>query len=87
MADSYSIPFSHRLQDVGGSVVNHFYKLPEQKYQDMFLEGVSELKEMAAKLEKQLRLCSQQRDKFKEVYNRMRQSTEDFYRAPPPTRT
>eukprot|EP00027_Filamoeba_sp_ATCC50430_P017323 CAMPEP_0168573610 /NCGR_PEP_ID=MMETSP0413-20121227/18631_1 /TAXON_ID=136452 /ORGANISM="Filamoeba nolandi, Strain NC-AS-23-1" /LENGTH=604 /DNA_ID=CAMNT_0008606881 /DNA_START=1 /DNA_END=1816 /DNA_ORIENTATION=- len=58
------------LQEVGAAVVNHFHKLPEKKYEEMFIEGVEELKELRTKLEKQLTLCSQQRDRFKEVYNR-----------------
>jgi len=64
------------LQEVGAGVVHHFYKLPETKYEDMFLEGVTELKQLEIKLEKQLAICSQQRDRFKEVYHKMRQSTD-----------
>jgi len=64
------------LQEVGALVVNHFYKLNETKYEEMFLEGIAELKKMNAKLEHQLSLCVKQRDKFKEMYQKMKQNAE-----------
>lgn len=62
------------LQKVGSMVVNHFYRLPETKYEEMFLGGLQELKTMQEKLSRQLLSCTQQRDKFKEIYYRMQQT-------------
>jgi hypothetical protein len=49
--------------------------LNDKKYEEMFLEGVAELKEHHNKLENQFNLISQQRDRFKETYYRMKSST------------
>lgn len=62
------------LQKVGSMVVNHFYRLPSKKYEDMFLGGIEELKNVQEKLTRQLAACTQQRDRFKEIYFRMQQT-------------
>jgi hypothetical protein len=49
-------------------VVNHFYKLPEKRYEDMFLEGAGELRQLSSKLENQLLICTKQRDRFKVIF-------------------
>lgn len=64
------------LQDAGSSVVNHFFRISDAKYEELFMDGVAELKQLKAKLETKLSLCTQQRDKFKEVYFRVKQQTE-----------
>jgi hypothetical protein len=60
----YCVTYIVRLQEVGASTVNHFYKLPEKKYEEMFLDGIAELKDHCAKLENQLIMVTQQRDKY-----------------------
>lgn len=59
--------------------MNYFYKFPESKYEDLFLDGVEELKQLQTKLEIQLSSCTIQRDRFKEMYYRMRNHTEKLY--------
>jgi hypothetical protein len=59
-------------------VVDHFHKLPDTKYEEMFGEGLTELKQLKDDLERQLQACSQQRDRFKELYYHMKQSREEM---------
>lgn len=39
----------------------------------MFLEGISELKQLVIKLETQFLICTKQKDRFKEMYLKMKQ--------------
>eukprot|EP01118_Nematostelium_gracile_P000686 TRINITY_DN10721_c1_g1_i1.p1 TRINITY_DN10721_c1_g1~~TRINITY_DN10721_c1_g1_i1.p1 ORF type:complete len:191 (+),score=56.34 TRINITY_DN10721_c1_g1_i1:64-636(+) len=60
------------LQGVNPTVMNHFYQLSESRYEEIFLDGVGELKQLQAKLETQLAACTVQRNRFKEMYYRMK---------------
>jgi hypothetical protein len=69
------------LQDVGTAVVDHFYELPESKYEEMFLGGIAELKLLHDKLEHKKEMCVKQRDKFKEMYYKMKQSSDQMFKT------
>lgn len=45
----------------------------------MFLDGVAELREHSSKLEHQLQVVTQQRDRFKDMYYKMKNSTSSLY--------
>ncbi|EGC35126.1 hypothetical protein DICPUDRAFT_33855 [Dictyostelium purpureum] len=64
------------FQKLGPIMVNYFSKLPDQKYEEMFQLGIKELENKLHKLEHQLVDCKKNRDKFKEVYNRMKQQIQ-----------
>ncbi len=54
-------------------MVDHFYRLDDRKFEEMFVEGLEEMKTMETKLETQLIVVAKQRDRFKEVYLRMKE--------------
>eukprot|EP01133_Synstelium_polycarpum_P000414 gene414-491_t len=62
------------FQKLGSSMVDHFSKLPDKKYEEMFQLGIEELKHLLVKLEAQSIDCKKNRDKFKEVYHKMKES-------------
>ncbi|EAL71678.2 dynamin like protein [Dictyostelium discoideum AX4] len=62
------------FQKLGSFVTDYFSKLNDQKYEEMFQLGLKELENKLHKLEFQLIDCKKNRDKFKDVYNRMKQS-------------
>jgi len=72
------------LQDVGAAVVNHFYRVSDKKYEEMFIDGLAELKELKVKLETQLALCAQQRDRFKDAYAKVKQSLDQLHKERSP---
>ncbi|EFA76188.1 dynamin like protein [Heterostelium album PN500] len=63
------------FQRLGSSVIDHFSKLPDKKYEEMFQLGIEELKTLLVKLEAQSIDCKKNRDKFKEVFKRMKAAT------------
>ncbi|GAM21736.1 hypothetical protein SAMD00019534_049110, partial [Acytostelium subglobosum LB1] len=60
------------FQRLGSTVIDHFSKLSDKKYEEMFHLGIEELKALLSKLEAQSIDCKKNRDKFKEVFNRMK---------------
>ncbi|KAK5574626.1 hypothetical protein RB653_009879 [Dictyostelium firmibasis] len=62
------------FQKLGSFITDYFSKLNDQKYEEMFQLGLKELENKLHKLEIQLIDCKKNRDKFKDVYNRMKQS-------------
>ncbi|KAF2073270.1 hypothetical protein CYY_005432 [Polysphondylium violaceum] len=64
------------FQKLGGIMIDHFSKLSDQKYEEMFQLGIKELESLLSRLEAQLIDCQKNRDKFKEVYNRMKQQNQ-----------
>ncbi|KAN0025352.1 hypothetical protein ACTFIU_003613 [Dictyostelium citrinum] len=62
------------FQKLGTFITDYFSKLNDQKYEEMFQLGLKELENKLHKLEIQLIDCKKNRDKFKDVYNRMKQS-------------
>jgi len=59
------------FQRMGGDITDHFRKLSDEKYEDLFALGAAELRERAQVLESQLAHCTASRDRFKEVYQRI----------------
>jgi len=56
---------------VGSEMMDYFYTLSEQKYEELFLDGIEELKINKEKITKQFILCSKQRDMFKISFNKI----------------
>ena len=56
----------HRFQKLGGEVTDHFRKLTDDRFSELFALGAVELKERAVMLENQLVHCTASRDRFKE---------------------
>jgi len=52
-------------------MMDYFYTLSEQKYEELFLDGIEELKINKEKITKQFILCSKQRDMFKISFNKI----------------
>lgn len=59
------------FQRLGGEVTDHFRKLTDDRFSELFALGAVELKERAVMLENQLVHCTASRDRFKEVYQRL----------------
>jgi len=59
------------FQKMSGEVADHFRRLSDEKYEDLFARGAAELRERAHVLENQLAHCVASRDRFKEVYQRI----------------
>jgi hypothetical protein len=57
---------SCRFQRLGGEVTDHFRKLTDDRFSELFALGAVELKERAVMLENQLVHCTASRDRFKE---------------------
>lgn len=57
---------THRFQRLGGEVTDHFRKLTDDRFSELFALGAVELKERAVMLENQLVHCTASRDRFKE---------------------
>lgn len=62
-------PMSSQL---GKFIIDSFYNLPHTSYENMFCDGVEEMKTLQGKLKSTLESLSNQRDKFKEMYFKMK---------------
>ncbi|KYQ94066.1 dynamin like protein [Tieghemostelium lacteum] len=60
------------FQKLGGIMIDHFTQLSDKTYEEMFQLGIKELHSMLQKLEYQLIDCKKNRDKFKDVYNKLK---------------
>ncbi len=56
-------------------MTDHFRKLSDERFSDLFALGVEQLKERTVMLEHQLVHCTASRDRFKEVYQRLLSKT------------
>lgn len=68
--------FNLRFQRLGSTMIDHFFKLNDGKYTEMFQLGIEELKNLQQRLEKQLEKCKGNRDQFRAAYSRMVQSSQ-----------
>eukprot|EP01132_Coremiostelium_polycephalum_P003597 gene3597-4479_t len=64
------------FQKLGSSMIDHFSNINDQQYGEMFQLGIEELKNLLVKYESQLIDCQKNRDKFKEVYNKIKFSNQ-----------
>jgi len=63
------------FQKLGRELTDHFRKMPDKKYEELFNLGLAQLKQRAGTLEAQLEQVTKQRNKFKEVVNNMKKFT------------
>lgn len=60
-------------------MIDHFFKLSNEKYEEMFQLGINELKALQARLETQLEKCRKNRDQFRLAYSRVVESSQAMF--------
>lgn len=68
-------PMNRRLR---AALLEHFRRLPDDSYEEMFQLGIASLRASEAKLEAQLHRCREAHEKFREAAGRMKASTDVF---------
>jgi len=66
------------FQRLGSNLIDHFFKLPDAKYNEMFQLGVEEMKTLLQKLEVQLEKCKANRDRFRETLKKVSASSQEM---------
>lgn len=67
------------FQLLGPELIDRFFKLPDNKYEEMFQLGVEEMKGLQRKLEVQLSKCKTNRDRFRAAYNKIIKSSQEIF--------
>jgi len=60
------------FQQLGRELTNHFRKMTNKRYEELFNLGIAQLRERVSALEVQLSKVTSQRDRFKEVVEKIK---------------
>ena len=63
------------FQKLTADLTEHFRKLTNEQYEEMFNLGIAQLREKAGRLELQLARFIENRDRFKEAYRKIKDAT------------
>jgi len=67
------------FQRLSSELIDHFFKLSNKNYEEMFQLGVEEMKSLLQRLELQLEKCKANRDKFRESLKRASSSSQEIF--------